>query len=131
MNQAPVSPVEAELDLSFLYPADEQDQTVNFSMDTKQQEALAAEKSAEDERADEASDTSLIAGTADEQEEKSYSAKEKKQQPANLQKSVESNKEGQTEEKPSEKQQEALAAKKSEEDEHADKADRQPQGHYR
>jgi len=71
LNQAPVSPVEAKLDLSFLYPADKQDQTVNFTLDTKQQEALAAEKSAEDERADEASDTSLVAGTADEEEEKS------------------------------------------------------------
>ena len=103
LNKAPVSPVEAELDLSFLDPAEEQDKTVNFTLDTKQQEALAAEKSAEDERADEASDTSLIAGTADEQEEKSYSAKEKKQQPANLRKSEESNKEGEIAEKPSEK----------------------------
>jgi hypothetical protein len=113
LNEAPISPVEAELELPFLDPAEELDKTVNFT-------------SKEDERADDASDTSLVAGTADDKEENRYSAKEKNQQPANLRMSVASNEDGEVVEKPTEKQQEALAAKQSEEDESADEADRQP-----
>ncbi len=54
LNQVPLSPVEADLDLSFLYPAAKHEETVYFTLDAEQQEALDAEKSAEGECSDKA-----------------------------------------------------------------------------
>jgi hypothetical protein len=54
LNQVPLSPVEADLDLSFLYLAVKHKETVHFTLDAEQQEALDAEKSAEGECSDKA-----------------------------------------------------------------------------